>query len=277
VSKTSPYRNARRTWKRWRFKRSGMKPWTKGYLEHRQHEIVRVLNSGEFQRAELPAGYGFRLDERIIEYPWLFARLPTGPGWLLDAGSVLNFDFLLGLPSLQSKRVHICTLAPEAECSWLRGVSYVFDDLRKLPYREALFDWVVCLSTLEHVGMDNTLLYTGDHAKREAQSLDYLVALRELKRVLKPGGTVYISVPFGKAADLGWYQVFDQRMIESVVGAFQPASFTVDYFLYHPDGWRTSSAQEAAGATVFDIHHAKGYDPDFAAAARAVCCLELKQ
>jgi hypothetical protein len=254
-----------------------MKPWTKGYLEHRQREITRVLHTGEFQPEKLPAGYGFRLDERIIEYPWLFSRLPPGPGWLLDAGSILNFDFVLEHAALQSKRLHICTLAPETECFWQKGISYVFDDLRKLPYREAMFDWVVCLSTLEHVGMDNTMLYTSDLSKREGQSQDYLVALRELKRVLKTGGAAYFSMPFGKAANLGWYQVFDQRMIESVVSAFEPAGNSLSYFQYHSDGWRSSSAQEAANATVFDIHHANGYDPDFAAAARAVCCLELKK
>ena len=66
-------------------------------------------------------------------------------------------------------------------------------------------------------------------------------------------------------------------MIDAVVRAFAPASQAITYFQYHPDGWRRSTAAEAAHATVFDIHKTKTYDPDFAAAARAVCCMELKK
>ena len=150
----------RNAWRRWRFVRSGMKPWTKGYVEDKEHEIARVLREKSFRAAELPAGYGFRLDERIIEYPWLFSRLPEGPGRLLDAGSVLNFEFVLEQPALREKKIDICTLAPEPRCFWRKGISYVYEDLRQLPYCNDWFDWIVCLSTIEHVGMDNAL-YTG--------------------------------------------------------------------------------------------------------------------
>jgi len=44
---------------------------------------------------------------------------------------------------------------------------------------------------------------------------------------------------------------------------------------YRPEGWRNASAAEVADATYFDVHHAEKPAPDFAAAARAVCCLEL--
>jgi len=246
-------------------------------MEYKIDAITRALRAADFSSAKLPPGYGFRLDERIVEYPWLFSRLPTVPGALLDAGSVLNFDFLLDHPRLKSKKLHICTLAPESDCFWTRGISYLFEDLRRLPYRDEWFEWVVCLSTLEHVGMDNTLLYTGDAAQKQAQPQDYLTALRELNRVLKPGGTLYLSVPYGRAARHGWLQIFDQGMIENVIAAFAPVEHSAAYFLYHADGWRASDAQEAGNATFFDIHHSQGYDPDFAASARAVCCLELKK
>lgn len=251
-----------------------MKPWSKGYDEYKLHEIARVINTPGFPADKLPAGHGFRLDERIVEYPWLISRLPPGPGVLLDAGSILNFEILLDHPSLQKKQIHICTLAPEPDCFWRKGVSYLFGDLRSLPYRDGWFDWVVSLSTIEHVGMDNTLLYTGG-AGGETRREDYLIAVRELHRVLKPGGTLYASVPFGKARNLGWYQVFDQPMVEKMIAAFNPMRRNAAYFQYYADGWRNSSAAESADATVYDIHHAQGYDPDFAAAARSVCCVEL--
>jgi SAM-dependent methyltransferase len=252
-----------------------MKPWTKGYIEYKFKEIARVLSSGEFAPDKLAVGYGFRLDERIVEYPWFFSRLRAGPGLLLDAGSILNFDFLLEHPVMKNKCLHICTLAPEAECFWHKGISYLFDDLRQLPYRDNLFDWIVSLSTLEHVGMDNTLLYTSDQARKESQTGDYLLAVAELKRVLKPGGILYVSVPFGRAKNHGWLQIFDQAGIDEMIRTVNPSDSRLEYFLYHPDGWRRSTAQEAGNATFFDIHHSKDYDADYAASARAICCLEL--
>jgi SAM-dependent methyltransferase len=276
MKKTPFFRKLRKERKRRRFEAGGRRPWTDGYDDYKREEIQRALESGIFSKGELPAGYGFRIDERIIEYPWLFNRMPTGPGKLLDAGSVLNFEFILSQPALANKKLHIVTLAPEGECFWRTGASYVYDDLRSLPYRDEWFDWIACLSTIEHVGMDNTMLYAAD-GKKEARGRDYLVAVRELRRVLKPGGTAWFTVPFGKAANLGWYQVFDEGMVEELIAAFAPSARSVEYFQYAPEGWRKSNAAETANATVFDIHHAKDYDPDFAAAARAVCCVEVKK
>jgi hypothetical protein len=274
VKKPLFLKKLRKARRRRRFVESGMRPWSDGYLEYKNEEIERALQTGLFKNGQLPKGYGYRIDERIIEYPWLLSRLPAGQGNLLDAGSVLNFEFILTQPALAAKKIHICTLAPEPDCFWRRGVSYVFDDLRNLPYRGGLFDWVVCLSTIEHVGMDNSMLYAGD-ARKESNRQDYLMAVHELYRVLKPGGAAYFTVPFGKALNLGWYQVFDQAMVDELIRAFKPVSASIDYFQYLADGWIKSDAAGTADATVFDIHNAKGYDPDFAAAARAVCCVEV--
>src|SRR5215213_10351041 len=141
---------------------TGKRPWSRGYGEYRLKELRRVLDSGDFNAEALPHGYGFRLDERIIEYPWLLSRLPRGSGALLDAGSVLNHDFLLLRETLREKRMFISTLAPEPISYNEYRISYVYEDLRASCFRDSYFDWIISLSTIEHIGMDNTLLYTED-------------------------------------------------------------------------------------------------------------------
>jgi hypothetical protein len=257
------------------FLATGKRPWSRGYGEYRIEQINRVLDSGAFNPAQLPAGYGFRLDDRIIEYPWLFDRLPAQDGVLLDAGSVLNHRFLLLRPKLASKRKFISTLAPEPASQHDLGISYVYEDLRQSCFRDGYFDWVVSLSTIEHIGMDNTRLYTSDPSKREQDSDAYVPAVKEFRRMLKDGGRLYLSMPFGVARSYGWFQIFDAGMVDRVLEAFMPREHREYHFRYTPQGWTSSNREQSKDATYFDIHQAKGYDPDYAAASRAVVCIEL--
>ena len=257
------------------FEMTGKRPWRFGYSPYKQREIARVLENGGFDPMTLPPGYGFRLDERIVEYPWFFSRLPDSKGLMLDAGSVLNHGYLLRQPKLASKQIFISTLAPEVNCFWRRGISYVYEDVRRSCFRDNQFDWIVSLSTIEHIGMDNTMLYTADATKREDETASHLVAIKEYSRMLKPGGTLYVSVPFGKHLNYGWFQIFDADMVDRVIDTFGPKRLNEFHYRYEPSGWVVSTRQQSANATYFDIHKTRQYDPDYAAASRAVVCLEL--
>jgi SAM-dependent methyltransferase len=254
----------------------GRRPWSRGYHQYKTQSIAAQLAAGTFTADALPPGYGFRLDERIVEYPWFFSRLPAAAaGTLLDAGSILNYDYVLAHSALREKRVFISTLAPEGWSFPEKGISYVFEDLRQTCFRDEYFDWVVCLSTIEHIGLDNTMLYTSDASKKEDAPMSCLDAVRQFRRVLKPAGRLYLSFPFGRHKNHGWFQIFDAPMVDQVIEAFGPGDVTEFHFRYEPDGWRTSSRAESKDATYFDIHTQKQYDPDFAAASRAIVCLEF--
>ena len=255
---------------------TGHKYPSRWYTPYKFRELKRVL-SGPFDPHRLPAQYGRWLDERIVEYPWLLSRMPAGPGRLLDAGSVLNFDFLLQQPALKEKDLTIMTLAPEADCFWHYGVSYIYGDLRDTGFRDDYFDFIASISTLEHVGLDNTLLYTGDASKKENDPASYLSAVRELRRILKPGGSAYFSVPFGRRDVRTWLQVFDAATLNSLIAAFQPRAASVDYFSYRAeDGWHRSSRDAAAGARYFDPRTDTAWEGR-PVGAEAIACLELRK
>jgi len=246
------------------------------YGGHRLGQIVETL-AQPFVPEKLPPGFGRWMDERIIEYPWLFSRLPEGPGTLLDAGSVLNHHFIVAHPKLRRKKLTIMTLAPEPECYWHQAISYVYGDLRDLVFRHGLFDYVVSISTLEHVGLDNQRFHSLALDQKKQETDSYLLAVRELSRVLRPGGLCFISLPYGKRVVHDWMQLFDQEMIESVIHEFRPRCSRVTYFRYlGDDGWKLSDAKAAADARYFDFEKDapwKGHP----AAAEAVVCLELKK
>lgn len=268
--------------KKWRaqrriadYQRRGRVPWSRGYEECRENELAEALRAGSFNPHRLSAGWGAGLDERLVEIPWLFSRLKEVPGRFLDAGSTLNRKICLQNPLLKKKQVHICTLAPEADCFWRDGVSYLYEDLRNLPYRDGWFDTIACISVLEHVGMDNTRHYTQNPNFAEASPEGALQAMRELKRVLRPGGILYVTVPFGRAVSHGWLRIFNNSGVEELIQAFHASAREEFLYRYTPAGWQTCSRQEASQAGFFDPHAGIPWNPGLPASSGAVCCLEL--
>jgi SAM-dependent methyltransferase len=268
--------------------KSNRQPWTRGYDEYREQflrnaiqdeAVLNILRDGQ----PLPEGYGFRLDARVVEIPWVLSRAGQRAGTFLDAGSALNYEFVLRSAPLRDKRVTIMTLAPEGDAFWRLGVSYVFGDLRELDFREELFDAVACISTIEHVGMDNTMYAGEKDIAQRGDPREFLNAVAELKRVLKPGGALYISFPFGRYENHGWFQQFDAELVDTLVAAFEPSLYTETIFKYEPTGWILSNRSACADCQFFDVHTSKYFDPnssieyppDFPAGERALACLEL--
>jgi SAM-dependent methyltransferase len=196
-------------------------------------------------RSALPDGYGSAYDERVVEIPWVFAQRPAGR--VLDAGSALNHAFAVRrlVPSVDA--LDIVTLAPERNSFAQLGVSYLYADLRELPLRSGLYDTVVSVSTLEHVGMDNTHYGAGEGATADAAAAAR-AAVAELRRVLKPGGRLLLTVPFGRAESHGWLRQFDRAALDDLVAAAQPARVDVGVWRNGARGWQPVDAGDAADA-----------------------------
>jgi SAM-dependent methyltransferase len=275
-----------------RYMAMGGIPFGMGYDIYHKQVIGNVLSDSSlisrFRRGEqLPQGYGIGIDERCVEYPWLIGQLDSAPGSLLDAGSTLNHGFLIDLPILQAKVIHILTLAPEEECFWHRNVSYMFHDLRDIPIRDSYYDTISCLSTLEHVGCDNSN-YTGNDSDRENHPEDYLAAIQELCRVLKPGGSLLITVPFGAYSHLGVQQQFDARMLAMAREALTKSGEVIErFYLYSANGWNLSREADCTECRYVEwaasiwahgkVPNPVPIEPDRAVAARAVACLRMNK
>lgn len=254
----------------------GKRPWGLGYYTAKKNAITAAIDSGVLARnSKLPKEHGIQIDERVVEYPWVFSHLPKDPGKVLDAGSALNHKFLLDRAPLSKAQLTIMTLAPEKRCFWDRSISYVFGDLRDQDFSNNIFDTVVSVSTIEHIGLDNTMLYTADEAKSESDEHGFEPAVKEYKRVIKLGGMCLITVPFGRRGVHGWYQVFDEDLIVKVVEAFNPSSYMIDYFGYKNSGWHEANPDELKNAEFYDFHADKQLPSDLAAGARGVACIKM--
>jgi SAM-dependent methyltransferase len=198
---------------------------------------------------EAPAG----ADERLIEIPWALARI-GGADRILDLGTA-NADpaYVAALVRLGARDLVGADLAT-AE---IPGVQTVVADARDLPFPDASFDLVLCVSTLEHVGRDNRV-YGVEEPRDEHGAA---AALRELHRVLDRHGRLVLTVPTGEPEDHGWFVQLDPAGWNEL---FVESGFRVadeELYVRRPDGWR-------AGSDVSGLRYGEG--------AAALLCAELR-
>jgi SAM-dependent methyltransferase len=196
-------------------------------------------------------------DERLIEMPWVLARYRGEPR-VVDIGYANAAPgYLDALVSAAPGEVVGLDLVEAS----VPGVRSVVGDLRALPFPDASFDMLLCVSTIEHVGHDNRVYGAGD--ERDATGITD--ALREVRRVLSPGGRALITVPTGAEEDHVW---FVQLPVATWRRLFAGAALEVaeeEVYELGADGWRVAAgdAEEARYGTS-------------GTAASAVYCVELR-
>jgi SAM-dependent methyltransferase len=264
---------------------NGRIPWSPGYAKYKNVVMREALRDADTmarfaEGRPLPAGYGAHIDERIVECPWAIAKLGVGTTRVLDAGSVLNAPFLLEQPQLKNRPLVVYSL----EMDHLQldpNISYVHGDFREPILRDEIFDTIVCISTLEHVGMwwIPKPPFEENLAKPQVQKdlTAYRDALGVFRRLLKPGGRLLLTMPYGFGEDQDWLQIFDAAKVADVKTAFGGETVSETYYRHTPDGWNTANPEDCADLRYFNIVKTPQIAEDKVAAARAVVCLELKR
>jgi SAM-dependent methyltransferase len=266
------------------YKKNGRIPWSEGYYDAKDLFLKETLQSEELLNIfssdiPLPSDYGIGLDERVVEYPWVFSRLKSESGRLLDAGSTLNYEARLDHPKIKNKSVTIVTLEPEECAFWQKRVSYLYEDIRKLPFKDNWFDEVICISTLEHIGMNNALYSSNpDFQKKDSQAL--FKSASELYRVLKPGGQFFVTIPYGCYHDYGWYQQFDEQLLAKLLSIW-PQQVQVTFYSYSLTGWQINNQEACKNLIGIDPLKYSQYPAnektDLIAASRAIAAISFKK
>ena len=190
-------------------------------------------------------------DERVIEIPWVLSRLRTGR--VLEVGFAnAEAPYIAALLRAGVELVGIDLAAAD-----LDGYETVQADVRSIPFPSGSFDQALLVSTLEHVGADNTVYGLEEESDDRAR----LQALQELRRVLAPGGSLLVTVPLGEPGDHGWFRQDDVRgwtRLFTSAGLFveeqEPYELLEDGWqaapAFRPDGVRYAERGPAASAVL---------------------------
>jgi SAM-dependent methyltransferase len=206
----------------------------------RQLDDAVVLGLGARQRRErirwLQASPA--TDERVVEIPWVLSRLRK-EGRVLEVGyAFAEPAYLGGLLRAGVELVGVDLATRDVE-----GMETVVADVRELPFADESFDQILLVSTLEHVGADNSVY--GLEAEADAGSRH--AALRELGRVLRRGGSLLATVPLGEPGDHGWFRQEDESGWATLIAEAGFFVEEIEAYELTSEGWRAAPAFVADG------------------------------
>lgn len=203
---------------------------TKTIAELQQKKILHIAKYRKNERTgldipvySLSAGRRSRLDvhgllagvtsERLVEYDFLARNLvsPLKKANILDVGSA-GSALVQAIREFGKKWQ---TLGIDLE----QGGDATMD-ARSAGFKDAAFDQVISISTIEHIGLDDK---NGD-AK----------AMQEIFRILKKGGSAIITLPYGREKKPE-HRVYDRKVLAKLVSNFSVAK--KEFYRYDAGKW----------------------------------------
>lgn len=130
-------------------------------------------------------------------------------------------------------------------------------DARSLGFQAGVFDQVISISTIEHIGI----------GRRSEISRGDQIAMKEILRVLRKGGSAIVTVPYGRTLVLGErHRIYDRRSLAELADGF--ASVRHEFYQYTKGKWLKCTQQVA------DSRYSEVVPQEFHAAVCA--CMLLK-
>ncbi|MFW9973309.1 MAG: class I SAM-dependent methyltransferase [Candidatus Odinarchaeota archaeon] len=169
--------------------------------------IYKIINlkSGKIQ-----------INERIVEIPFLYKNLDFHKmNKILDLGCV-GSKISLQLSSLGYQVVGVDYRPFIFKHKNLKFIQGNFFDI---DLANESFDCVICISTIEHIGLPAYNIDPFEHGDKKA--------IEKIYNLLKRGGKLILTVPFGKATVNQFERNYDQKSLEQLIERFTIQEFKI--------------------------------------------------
>lgn len=128
--------------------------------------------------------------DRDLEYSWVAAHLPDGPGEAMDFGCGPSWMGLLA--ARKGFRVTAVDLLPVTWPYRHAGLHFVQGDIFDLRFPRDHFDLILNCSSIEHVGLG------GRYDVTTSRSDGDLEAMGMFQQMTKPGKAMLLTIPVGR-------------------------------------------------------------------------------
>lgn len=134
-----------------------------------------------------------KLHSRCIEYPFAASKLGDAR-CILDVGTIKSDPIWISW--LENLPIEVHATDYDAPLRPFEKLIYHQADIRKLPVANEKFDKIFAVSVIEHIGLKSPQIISKNIP--EVDENGDIEAVKELARVLKPGGELIMTFPFGK-------------------------------------------------------------------------------
>jgi O-antigen chain-terminating methyltransferase len=200
----------------------------------RELDIIEAeLRALDGRRWQAPGNQYFT-GERVVEVPWVVSRY-GGEQRVLDVGSAFAVSvYLRHLIGLGIAELHGVDLSARP----IKGMVMTKADVRSMPYPNGHFQLILCISTLEHVGRDNSKYEIAEGGQPEGD----VEGLSEMARVLEKQGRILITVPFGRLEHQNWFKQYDLPAWGALLTRARLMAREQAIFEYSPSaGWKVAT------------------------------------
>ena len=176
--------------------------------------------------------------DRYIEYPFAIRNLPSLGSTVLDVGCAGSFfPLLLAAFGYDTYAIDLREYAIINRLT-IDNFHFIQGDIRRTDFPDNFFDAITAISTVEHISL------SGRYGADEDPEGDRH-ALREMTRILKPGGCILLTIPFGQAQVFRpWSRIYDSSLMRALVNGL-----VIDIEEYYvqdsQDDWHISSGDQA--------------------------------
>ena len=184
-----------------------------------------------------PLKRGIIVNERIVEGPFVFQNLQ------LEKGSkILDIGCCESIRSIELASLGHTVIGIDLNDYGFThpNFSFVKGDFLTIDLVEEDFDAVVAVSTIEHFGL-HAYGYAGLDLDADVKAMDKILM------VLKPGGYLIMTVPFGRNGRTSWYRVYNGYTLRKLLRNFQIRK--IEFFSAAKQWyWVACSEEEASSA-----------------------------